>query len=86
MNICGVVVHTRPERAEEIKQKLLKIPGVDVFGGEKEGKLVVTVEEQEKKGLAERLVEINNINGVINAVMVYHQEADDETLEEEMAL
>jgi nitrate reductase NapD len=77
MNICSCVVHTRPERAAEVSARLLTIPGVEVHGGEAEGKLVVTVEDTADTLAADTLGAIGAVEGVINTVLIYHYGGDD---------
>ncbi len=77
MNICSCVVHTRPERAPEVSARLLTIPGVEVHGGEEEGKLVVTVEDTADTLAADTLGAIGAVEGVINTVLIYHYGGDD---------
>jgi len=77
MNICSCVVHTRPERGAEIAARLTEIPGVDIHGGESEGKLVVTVEDTPDTQAADTLGAIGAVEGVINTVLIYHYGGDD---------
>jgi nitrate reductase NapD len=77
MNICSCVVHTRPERATEVSARLLTIPGVEVHGGEAEGKLVVTVEDTVDTMAADTLGAMGAVEGVINTVLIYHYGGDD---------
>lgn len=84
MNICSVIVNTKPENATRIKKLLEAMEGVDVFGGVKEGRIIITIEDSGEKALSEQLTALNNIEGVIDATMVYHQEADDTEMEEEI--
>jgi len=45
MSICSLVVQTRPERVQTVEQRLQALPGVEIYGGQAEGKLIVTVED-----------------------------------------
>ncbi len=82
MNICSVIVHCKPENAESVKSELEKREGVEIFGGVKEGKIIATIEAGGEKALSEFLGEFNQIPGVIDTAMVYHQEEDDNKLDE----
>ena len=82
MNICSLIVHARPERAQAVEEDLLALPGVDVHGGQAEGKLVVTVEDTEQSAAADTLTAIGGVKGVINTVLIYHYGGDDLKLEE----
>lgn len=72
MNISGVVVYTRPDNRLAMQDKLSSIPGVEVHANSIGGKLVVTVEENDVRALAEKVTKLQNIPGVISVSMVYH--------------
>ena len=82
MNICSAVVHTRPERYQEVQQRLCEFPGVEIHGGSEAGKLVVTIEGGGDDPLADTLNKFNDVEGVLNTVMIYHYCGDD-SLDEE---
>ncbi|VAX09122.1 hypothetical protein MNBD_GAMMA25-147 [hydrothermal vent metagenome] len=82
MNISGVLVHARPERAAGIEQKLVNIPGVEVHAISPEGRMVLTIEAEHAGHMADTLVACQNIAGVLSAAMIYHH--DEELDEDEM--
>lgn len=84
MNICSVIVNAKPENSPKIRDILTEMDGVDVFGGVEEGKLIVTLEDSGEKALADRMAALNDIKGVIDVAMIYHREADDKAMEEEI--
>jgi nitrate reductase NapD len=84
MNICSLIVNTKPENALKVKSILEKMENVDIFGGVEEGRIIITVEDNGERALSDQMAALNDIEGVIDAAMVYHQEADDSTIEEEI--
>ncbi len=72
VNICSLIVHTRPDRVRVVEQGLLDLPGVEIHGGRAEGKLIVTVEDVGQGKVADTLTSINRVEGVINTVLIYH--------------
>ncbi len=84
MNICSVIVSAKPENAPKISGTLNDMEGVDVFGGIKEGKIIATLEDEGEKALADKMAAINNIKGVIDVSMIYHQEEEDTAMEKEI--
>ncbi len=82
MNICSVVVHARPENLAEVQANLECLPGVEVHGGSEEGKLIVTVEDTGGSTMSETVARFNDVDGVINAVMIYHYGGDEDMDEE----
>ncbi|HFQ14447.1 MAG TPA: hypothetical protein ENK40_06600 [Gammaproteobacteria bacterium] len=82
MNISGVLVHARPERAEAVKLQLQTIPGVEVHAVSPEGRLVVTIEAEHAGHMADTLVACQNVADVLSASMIYHHDesfGDEET-------
>ena len=77
MNVCSCVVHTKPEKAGDVARDLRRLSGVEVHGGEAEGKLVVTVEDTEVSLAADSLSAIGAVKGVINTVLIYHYGGED---------
>ncbi len=77
MNLCSLIVHTRPERGPEVEEKLNAMPGVEVHGGVNEGKLIVTVEDTPETLAEETIMEFHDVEGVISATLIYHYGGDD---------
>ena len=83
MNICSLVVHARPERLGLVQADLQDMPGVEVHGRSEDGKLVVTVEDTAQSPVADTVMAIHNVSGVLTAVLIYHI-GDDEPVPEEL--
>jgi nitrate reductase NapD len=83
MNICSLVVHARPDRLGAVQSGLEGIPGVEVHGRSDEGKFVVTAEDVEGALANDAMTAIQNLDGVVNAVLIYHY-GGEEPLEEEI--
>ena len=77
MNICGILVHLQPEGFNAVRERLLAVPGVDVHGVSEEGRTVVTLEEDDEDRMAESLLSIQRLEGVLSASMIYHHREDD---------
>ncbi len=72
MNISGVVVRARPEQADQVKNRLLTLPGVEVHAQAEDGRMVVTVEQENDRVLADTVMGLQDIAGVLSASMIYH--------------
>lgn len=83
MNICSLVVHARPERLGVVQSSLEEFPGVEIHGQSADGKLVVTVEDTDSSLASETMMELQNVDGVLDAVLIYHY-GGEEPLEEEV--
>lgn len=73
MNISGVIVRARPEQLAAVRARLAEIAGVEVHAATDDGRLIVTVEEASDRLLADAVIGLNNVPGVLAASMVYHQ-------------
>lgn len=64
--VCSLVVQAKPEKLEQVKADILKIPHSEIHGVKaEEGKLVVTIESDVQLALADRIDEVKDIDGVI---------------------
>jgi nitrate reductase NapD len=85
MNICGILVHSRPENTAVVRKRLVDITGIEVHGINEDGRMVVTLEEDNEDRMADTLMNLQNVDGVVSASMIYHhREEDEETREEVM--
>jgi len=72
MNIAGVVVFASPNAATELQTQLTTLSGVEVHAVSDEGKMVVTIENQHESDLADTVMEVQKLEGVLSASLVYH--------------
>ncbi|HIE54651.1 MAG TPA: ferredoxin [Chromatiaceae bacterium] len=77
MNLCSLIVHTRPEKGPQVEKLLNQMPGVEVHGGVEEGKLIVTVEDAEDTPSSDTMMSFHDIEGVVSATLIYHYGGDD---------
>ena len=73
MNISGVLVKAYPENLVTIEKALSVMDGVEVHGNNKDGRIVITVEDKSANNITDTLVEIQDVPGVLSAAMIYHQ-------------
>lgn len=71
MNISGILVHAQPDRVEPVREALSALPGVEVHAATAEGKLVVTIEEDDS-AMGRTAMQFHTIEGVLSAAMIYH--------------
>ncbi|EGV52159.1 ferredoxin [Candidatus Endoriftia persephone str. Guaymas] len=83
MNICSLVVHTKPENGAVVSQRLAEMTGVEVHGGEDVGKLIVTVEDEgeELSPVSDTMNALRDVEGVVSTVLIYHY-GGEESMEE----
>ena len=73
MNISGVMVRTYPEQVASVGQLLETMQGVEVHGNNGDGRIVVTVEQDNANQMSDVLTEMQTLPGVLAASMIYHQ-------------
>lgn len=76
MNISGVLVRVYPEHINSVGKALAQIEGVEVHGNNSDGRMVVTVEQDDANLMSDVLVGMQTIPGVLSASMIYHQFED----------
>ncbi|MES9923955.1 MAG: chaperone NapD [Candidatus Thiodiazotropha endolucinida] len=83
MNICSLIVHTKPTQGAEVCQRLLGFQGVEVHGGTEEDKLVVTIEDEGESmsPVSDTMNALRDVKGVVNTVLIYHY-GGEESMEE----
>jgi periplasmic nitrate reductase NapD len=83
MNICSLVVHTRPEMGQIVSRRLAAFQGVQVHGGEELGKLIVTVEDAGEaiSPIPDTMNALREVEGVVSTILVYHY-GGEESMEE----
>ncbi len=76
MNISGVLVRAYPENIESVTQQLTEFEGVEVHGSNIDGRMVVTVEQENAGRLSDLVAQMHDVPGVLSASMIYHQFED----------
>jgi nitrate reductase NapD len=80
-NICGVVVRSHHQRTNAIRQVLLQMPGVEIHASDG-GRTVLTVEDEDYRRLGDTLTQIQLVDGVLSASLVY-QYSDQHDIQED---
>ena len=77
MNISSIVVQTRPQNTPVLQSELANLPGVDVHGANENGRIVITIEDTPDNAPADTLMNVQNMQGVLSALLIYNY-CDDE--------
>ena len=85
MNISSAIVHISPARLDEASALLSGLPGVEIHAFSPEGKMVVTLEDEDTNSAADSYVALHNLPGVLSVAMVYQYSDDDLVTEEVQA-
>ena len=70
-NICGVMIHATADKRLQVEDVLSQSQGVEVHANSDEGKLVVTVESEDNRYVADTILGFKDIDGVLSASMIY---------------
>jgi nitrate reductase NapD len=81
MNISSVIVIPHPQQIEAVRRRLEEIAGVEVHAVSPEGKTIVTIEGDGDRETTRIFEHIGQLDGVLSASMVYHQNESDPEME-----
>lgn len=73
MSISGLVIHAHPERTQEVRARLAEIEGVDIHAVGEDGRMVVTLDSESDRKAADTLMDMQKLEGVLNASLIYNQ-------------
>ena len=83
LHIAGIVVHALPEGVERVTASIAEMPGTEVHASSRDGKLVVTLEAPSAREVAACIEQIQQLEHVMSASLVYqHNEALEAMMEE----
>lgn len=71
-NVCGLVVHVRPDREAELRRAIAGLPGVEIHAAGDAGRLVVTAVDEGDTLALDQIAAINRLPGVVATSLVYH--------------
>lgn len=77
MNISSVLVNARSEMVKQLQSELPALPGVEVHAATEEGRMIVTIEAESDRAVADMFETINRQPGVLSVSMVYHHNESD---------
>lgn len=72
MHISGILVHTKPGHTARARDQLNGVAGVEIHIGDEDGKLIVTLEQQDEETTVAAFEQINRLPDILSATMVYH--------------
>ena len=84
MNISSAIVHVAPRRVDAACAILGAMRGVEIHARTAEGKVVVTIEDDDTNSAADTYVALHDVPGVMSVAMVYQysgNESDNEEVE-----
>lgn len=74
--IASAVVHALPGRREELRARMLGLPGVEIHAETANGRFIVTVEDSARASAGDTLLALHGLDGVLAATLVSHYETE----------
>ena len=89
MNVAGILLQAHPDKLGRVRAALDRFPGVEVHMVTEDGRLILTVEEEDERG--DTVLALHRLEGVLAASITYHhfepepagekdEESNDETI------
>jgi nitrate reductase NapD len=72
-----MAVNSRPENLDPITASLNKMEGVEVRARDERGKLVVLIDHPKRQVIADSMMDMNKIEGVLNTSLIYEYFEED---------
>jgi periplasmic nitrate reductase NapD len=73
LHIASLLVHCRPELLEAVKQNLALLPGAELHQESAAGKVVIVLEADHERRILDTISHIQQMPGVLNAALIYHE-------------
>ena len=77
MNISSAIVYALPQRSDSVRESLRALPGLEIHHERRDGRFIVTIEDGHGAAVADTVMQLHRLDGVLSAAMVY-QYSDDE--------
>ena len=71
INICGVLVHARPDKLDSVETSLKAFDGLEVHEITDDGRLIITLDHSDRHQMMDTINQLNSVEGVLSAAMVY---------------
>lgn len=76
MNICGCLIHTARDSADDTRANIDAMPGAEVHATDEDGRFVVVVEDTKDRMASEIIMDLHQIPGVVSLTLNYHHFED----------
>ncbi|UJF16921.1 chaperone NapD [Vibrio sp. SS-MA-C1-2] len=83
VHISSLVVQAFPEHLEQVKAAIEAIDSAEIYGADKNGKIIVVLETENQGFVTDIIEKINNLPNTLSTALIYHQiETDLDQLDE----
>lgn len=73
LHIASLLVHCRPELLDAVKANLALLAGLELHQESPAGKIVVVLEAEHESRILDTINHIQQLPGVLNAALIYHE-------------
>ena len=73
LHIASLLVHCRPELLDAVKANLALLAGLELHQESPVGKIVVVLEAEHESRILDTINHIQQLPGVLNAALIYHE-------------
>lgn len=73
VHIASLLVHCRPEFLDAVKRNMALLPGLELHQESPAGKVVVVLEAEHESRILQTIGDIQQLPGVLNAALIYHE-------------
>nr|VFJ99442.1 MAG: periplasmic nitrate reductase chaperone NapD [Candidatus Kentron sp. LFY] len=77
VDLCSILLYTQPKCSEAVQNTLREITGVEIHATLPDGRMIITVEGNDPTQFGEIVLGLRDIDGVIDANLVYHFHEND---------
>ena len=79
IHIAGVLIHARPQHADDVCTAVSLLPQAEISHRMADGRIVAVLEARSARGVVQQLDGIRALPGVLSVALVYqHAEAEDD--------
>ena len=78
VHISSLLVSAKPSQLQQVEQDLADIEIAEIAHVAENGKIIVTLETADESAIVQALTDIQLIDGVVSAALVFHQIDDAE--------
>lgn len=74
VEVASVIVSALPGRREELRSRMLELPGVEIHADTPDGRFIVSVESTAHASAGDTLLRLHSLDGVLAAALIAHYE------------
>jgi periplasmic nitrate reductase NapD len=77
MNIVGMLLHLKPDLRAAAANEVAARPGVEIHAQQEDGRMVITIDDDDTYRLTETMMTLHTLPGVLAASLIYHHSEDE---------